>query len=67
MKLVIELYQDKPSRIGILYKSFFEASKEYTTIIEKCLGETFRATFEFIKDKITLRLISNESLQRFEI
>jgi hypothetical protein len=66
MKLVIKLYQDRPSRIGILYKSVFEASKTYTAILEKYLGETFQVTFEFVKNKITLRLISNESLAKIE-
>lgn len=66
MKLVIKLYKDKPSRIGICYPSVFQASKAYTAILEKYLGESFRATFEFVKDKITLRLISNESLGKIE-
>jgi hypothetical protein len=66
MKLVIKLYQDRRPRIGILYETGFKASKEYTTILEKYLRETFQAKFEFVKDKITLQLISNESLGKIE-
>jgi hypothetical protein len=66
LRLVIKLYSDRASRIGILYESGFKASKAYRSILETHLGETFRARFEFAKDKITVSLASNESSGRIE-
>jgi hypothetical protein len=60
-ELIIKIYQDKPSRIGILYGSEYIAGKEYATLISNYLGEHFRARLEVVKDRITLILVSDQS------
>lgn len=66
MELIIKLYQDKPSRIGILYGSEFAAGKAYADILSKYKGEKFRARLEVVKDRMHLILISDKSTGRIE-
>jgi hypothetical protein len=61
MELVIKLFSDKPSKIGVRYVYEFKATREYEDLIDKYRGETFRAKFEFVKDKIQLTLQSEIS------
>jgi hypothetical protein len=65
-ELIIKLYQDKPSRIGILYGNQFVASKEYATLLSNYLGESFRARLEVVKDRINLVLVSDKSNGKLE-
>lgn len=60
-ELIIKIYQDKPSRIGILYGNQFAASKDYATLLSNYLGEQFKARLEVVKDRINLVLVSNQS------
>lgn len=65
-ELIIKIYQDKPSRIGVLYGNQFVAGKDYATLLSRYLGERFRARFEVIKDRINLILVSNQSNGKLE-
>jgi hypothetical protein len=58
MQLVIKLYNDKPSRIGIIYPTEFQAGKAYEAIIDRNKGEKFRATIELLAGHAMLTLIS---------
>lgn len=65
-ELIIKLYHDKPSRIGILYGNQFVASRDYATLLSKYLGESFRARLEVVKDRINLILVSDKSNGKLE-
>lgn len=65
-ELIIKLYQEKPSRIGIQYSSMFQAGKEYAALVDKFRGESLRARMEINKDKLNLILYSGISNGRVE-
>lgn len=65
-ELIIKLYQDKPSRIGILYGNQFVAGRDYAALLSKYLGECFKARLEVVKDRINLILVSNKSNGKLE-
>jgi hypothetical protein len=65
-ELVIKLYQDSPSRIGIQYGSGFQATKEYATLVDKFRGESLRARIEINKNRMNLILRSDVSNGKVE-
>jgi hypothetical protein len=65
-ELVIKLYEDKPSRVGIHYSSGFQAVKEYAALVDKFRGESLRARIEINKNRMNLILRSSESNDKME-
>lgn len=61
MELIIKIYQDKPSRIGIKYQYQHQAVKAYEELIRKYPGETLKLRIEIVKCKMNLTFQSNES------
>ncbi|PBQ33073.1 hypothetical protein CNR22_15230 [Sphingobacteriaceae bacterium] len=64
MELVIKLYSDKPSKIGIKYPNEYTAVRAYEEIFHKNGGEIFSLKIEFVKERLTLTLISDETGER---
>lgn len=64
MELVIKLYSDKPSKIGIKYPNEHTAVKAYEAIFHKNGGEIFSLKMEFVRERLTLILISDETGER---
>ncbi len=61
MELLIKVYSDKPSRIGIKFIYGYKAVRSYEELIAKHRGETFSLKIEPVKTKLNLTLQSNES------
>ena len=61
MELIIKLYNDKTSRIGVKYLQEYQAVKAYEEIISKYLNESFSIKLEPVKNKINLVLISSQT------
>lgn len=59
--LLIKLYKDKPSRIGIKYTYGFQALKPYEELVRKFAGHTFSMKLEPQQKQISLRLRSDQS------
>jgi aldehyde:ferredoxin oxidoreductase len=58
MELVIKLYEDKPSKIGVKYIYEYKAVREYEDLIRKCRNELFILKLEPLKSGITISLTS---------
>lgn len=65
MELVIKLYSDKPSKIGVKYIYDYLAERSYEEIISKARGERFSVTLEPVKDRMELVLKSEDSGKKF--
>jgi hypothetical protein len=63
-QLLIKLYQDKPSRIGIKYTYEFQALKPYEELVRKYPGHTFTLKLEPKNDRITLTFASEQNGER---
>jgi len=61
MELLIKLYTDKPSRIGIKYTYGFQALKPYEDLIRQYSDHTFTLKLELKGKKINLVLQSEGS------
>lgn len=61
MELIIKLYSDKPSKIGVKYPQEYSAVRAYEEIFSKNRGEVFSLKIEMIKDRINLVLVSDQS------
>jgi hypothetical protein len=61
MELMIKLYSDRPSRIGIKYPTEYQAIKSYEEIIKKHQGGAFSLRIELIKNKANLFLFSEQT------
>ena len=61
MELVVKLYSDKPSKIGIKYTQEYLAVRAYEDIFNKGAGDIFSLKMEMVKDKMSLTLISEET------
>lgn len=61
MELMIKLYADKPSRIGIKYPKEYTAVKTYEEIISKHRNETFFLKIELAKNKVHLLLRTEQT------
>jgi hypothetical protein len=59
MELVVKLYSDKPSKIGVQFVYEYQAVREYEALVQKYPGESFHAKIEFVKNKILLTLQSD--------
>jgi hypothetical protein len=66
MELVIKLYADKPSRIGIKYTYEYLAQRAYEDIMRVESKSDFRLKFEIIRDKLQLSLISEHSGKQYQ-
>lgn len=64
MELVIKLYSDKPSKIGIKYPNEHSAVKAYEAIFHKNGGEVYSLKMEFVRERLTLILTSDETAER---
>lgn len=63
MEIIIKLYQDKPSRIGIKYAYEHLAIKAYEELVSKYHGQTFNVKLELLRGKLKLNMTlqSNET------
>jgi hypothetical protein len=59
--LLIKLYTDRPSRIGIKYAYAFQALKPYEDLVRKYPEHTFSLKLETKPKQITLSLTSDQS------
>ena len=57
MELVIKLYADKPSKIGVKYNQEYQAVKAYEELLAKNQGNEFQLKIEFVRGKISLELV----------
>jgi hypothetical protein len=64
MEFVIKLYSDKPSRLGVKYLQEYQAVKAYEGIFNKNAGDVFSLSVEMFKNKINLRLLSEQTGER---
>jgi hypothetical protein len=64
MEFVIKLYNDKPSRLGIKYLYEYQAVKAYEEIFNRNAGDVFSLRVEIIKNKVSLRLLSEQTGER---
>jgi hypothetical protein len=60
MELVVKLYTDKPSRIGIKFIYEFLAVKAYEDLIRKHGGNSYSAALELTRTGLNLKLTSLE-------
>jgi len=63
MELIIKLYSDKPSKIGIKYGYEYSAVKAYEELLTKNQGTAFSLKMEMVKEKLSLFLVSEQSGQ----
>jgi hypothetical protein len=61
MELIVKLYADKPSRIGVKYPKEYQAVKAYEEIISKYRNENFTLRIELAKGKAFLLLVSGQT------
>lgn len=61
MELLIRLYSDKPSKIGVKYTYEYLAVKAYEAIMEKNAGYVFSLSMELVRDKVNLVLSSDQT------
>ncbi|WP_317898455.1 hypothetical protein [Aurantibacillus circumpalustris] len=61
MELVIKLYKDKPSKIGIKYNYEYQAVKAYEDLITNNSRLFFRLKIERQKTKLYLELVCEQS------
>ena len=61
MELVIKLYDDKPSKIGVKYNHEYQAVKAYEDLLDKNQGLIFQLKIEFVKDKVNLELVCEQT------
>jgi hypothetical protein len=61
VELIIKLYSDKPSRIGVKYLKEYLAVKAYEELISKYPNETFSLKIELSKAKVNLFFLSEET------
>ena len=54
MELIIKIYSDKPSRIGVKYTYDYQAQKAYEEVIRKGGSGSYKLSLEPVRDKITL-------------
>lgn len=64
MELIIKLYTDKPSKIGIKFPQEYSAVRAYEDIYNKNAGDSFFVKMEMIRDKIDLVLTSELTGER---
>jgi hypothetical protein len=64
MELIVKLYSDKPSKIGIKFTHEYQAIKSYEELIGKYRNETFSLKIEPVKNKLNLQLISDQTAIR---
>lgn len=56
MELLVKLYSDKPSRIGIKYVYEYMAVREYEALLKDRAERAFSVKIEFYREKINLIL-----------
>jgi hypothetical protein len=61
MELIIKIYSDKPSRIGVKYTYDYQAQKAYEEVIRKGGSGSYKLSLEPVRDKITLVATSLDS------
>jgi hypothetical protein len=61
MELVIKLYEDKPSKVGVKYVYEYKAVREYEDLVRKYRNETFILKLEPAKNSITISITSEIS------
>ena len=61
MELIIKLYNDKPSKIGVKYPQEYSAVRAYEEILSENADDIFSLKMEMIRDKINLILVSDQS------
>lgn len=64
MELLLKIYGDKPSRIGVKYTYDYLALRAYEELIRKYRGEIFRLKLEPLRGQINLVLQSEHSHQK---
>ncbi len=65
MELVIKLYSDKPSRIGIRYIYEYLAIREYEDLMRKLGSGSVSVQLEILKNAVNLTLRSDGTGARF--
>ena len=61
MELLVKLYTDKPTRVGIKFMYEYKAVRAYEQLITMHRGETFILKVEPVKDKLNITLQSEQS------
>jgi hypothetical protein len=61
MELLIRLYNDKPSRIGIKYTYEYQAARSYEDLVKKYKGEELQIIFEPFNDQMNLLLVTRQT------
>jgi len=61
MELLVKLYTDKPTRVGIKFMYEYKAVRAYEQLITRHRGETFILKIEPVKDKLNIILQSEQS------
>ena len=61
MELLLKLYGDKPSRVGVRYTYGYQAIRAYEDLVRKYPAETFSLRLEPAGSKINLALRSDQS------
>lgn len=61
MELLVKLYEDKPSRVGIKFMYEYKAVRSYEELITAHRHDTFQLKIEPVKGKLDLTLQSEQS------
>jgi hypothetical protein len=61
MELLVKIYGDKPSKIGVKYPQEYSAVKAYEAIFHKDAGTLFHLKMELVKERVNLLLISEQT------
>ena len=61
MELVVKIYGDKPSRIGVKYVYDYQAQRAYEDLVRKAGHGPHRLSLEPVRDRMLMVLTSEES------
>ena len=61
MELVVKIYGDKPSRIGVKYVYDYQAQRSYEDLVKKSGTGDHTLTLEPVRDRMTMVLISHDT------
>ena len=61
MELIVKIYNDKPSRIGVKYVYDYQAQRSYEQLVKKSGTGRYSITLEPFKDRLNMVLTSEET------
>jgi hypothetical protein len=61
MELVVKIYGDKPSRIGVKYIYDYQAQRAYEDLVRRSGSGPHALTLEPVRERLTMVLTSKES------